>query len=95
MRTTTIRASLAAALLLGLSGAALAQHGGGGGGGGDAGSGLSPYAALSGNDRSAGVNNGNYRDPRLDPYVQAYPRYARPVDDSYRPARRRYYGNPY
>ncbi|KAB1070321.1 hypothetical protein [Methylobacterium planeticum] len=96
MRATTIRASLAAALLLGLSGTAMAQHGGGGGGGGgDGGSGLSPYAALSGNDRSAGVNNGNYRDPRLDPYVQAYPRYARPVDDSYRPVRRRYYGNPY
>ena len=29
----------------------------------DAGSGLSPSAAATGNDRSAGVNNGNYRPP--------------------------------
>ena len=58
------RAALAGALLLVIAGPALAQRGGGGG---DAGSGLSPYAALSGNDRSAGVNNGNYRNPRLEP----------------------------
>ena len=63
-----VRVPLAAALLLGLSGAALAF----GGGGGNSGSGLSPYSALSGNDRSAGVNNGNYRDPALDPYLRTY-----------------------
>ncbi|MGU3539907.1 hypothetical protein [Methylobacterium sp. A54F] len=95
MNKTMIRTALVPALLLGLSGAALAWGGGGGGGGGDGGSGLSPYAALSGNDRSAGVNNGNYRDPRLDPYVQTYPRYERPVRSYERPARRPYYGNPY
>ncbi|MBY0299049.1 MAG: hypothetical protein K2X71_23955 [Methylobacterium sp.] len=86
------RAALAGALLLVIAGPALAQRGGGGG---DAGSGLSPYAALSGNDRSAGVNNGNYRNPRLDPYVQAYPRYGRPVGERYRPVPRPYYGYPY
>lgn len=86
------RAALAGALLLVIAGPALAQRGGGGG---DAGSGLSPYAALSGNDRSAGVNNGNYRNPRLDPYVRAYPRYGRPVGERYRPVPRPYYGYPY
>lgn len=70
MTLRTARLSLATALLLGLSSAALAR--GGGGGGGDSGSGLSPYAALSGNDRSAGVNNGNYRSPALDPYLRTY-----------------------
>ncbi|MCJ2037050.1 hypothetical protein [Methylobacterium sp. J-068] len=86
----TLRNTLAAALVLGLSGAALAR---GGGSGGD---GLSPYAALSGNDRSAGVNNGNYRDPRLDPYLGAYEgRYDRPVRERYRPSRQPYYGYPY
>lgn len=68
MRMNAIQILVAAALTAGSSGAALAF----GGGGGDSGSGLSPYAALSGNDRSAGVNNGNYRDPRLDPYIQTY-----------------------
>ena len=93
MTGTTIRTALAAALILGSSGAVLAR----GGGNGDSGSGLSPYSALSGNDRSAGVNNGNYRDPRLDPYIGAYgDGYARPVQDGYRrPARRPYYGTPY
>jgi hypothetical protein len=70
MTVRTARLPLAAALLLGLSGAALAFGGGGGNGG--SGSGLSPYAALNGNDRSAGVNNGNYRDPALDPYLRTY-----------------------
>ena len=94
MRTPTLSVSLAAILTLGLSCSALAQDGGGGGGG-DGGSGLSPYSALSGNDRSAGVNNGNYRDPRLDPFIKAYPRYARPAEDPYRPAHRPYYGRSY
>jgi hypothetical protein len=89
------RTCLAAILVLGFSAPALAGQGGGGGGGGDSGSGLSPYSALSGNDRSAGVNNGNYRNPRLDPYVQTYPRYGRPVGDGYRRAPRPYYGYPY
>ena len=93
--TRTVRAALAAGLLLGSTGAVFAW-GGGGGGGGDSGSGLSPYAALSGNDRSAGVNNGNYRAPELDPYLGAYgDGYARPVQDRYRPVRRPYYGRPY
>lgn len=91
MSTMARRAALAGALVLVGAGPALAQRGGGG----DAGSGLSPYAALSGNDRSAGVNNGNYRNPRLDPYVQAYPRYGRPVGERYRPVPRPYYGYPY
>ncbi|MCJ2042740.1 hypothetical protein FV232_05875 [Methylobacterium sp. WL30] len=91
----TVRAVLAAGLIIGSTGAVLAR-GGGGGGGSDSGSGLSPYAALNGNDRSAGVNNGNYRDPRLDPYLGAYgDGYGRPVQDRYRPVRRPYYGTPY
>ena len=83
------RLAVSFVLLLGLgpSPAVWAQDGGGGGDG-DGGSGSSPYSALSGNDRSAGVNNGNYRDPRLDPYVQAYPRYALPTEDHARPAMR-------
>ncbi len=48
--------ALAAGLLL--SGGALAQEGNA-----NAGSGLSPGASATGNDRSAGVNNGNYRRP--------------------------------
>ena len=67
MRALTIRAAVAAALVLGTAGAALARNS-------DAGSGLSPYAALSGNDRSAGVNNGNFRQPRYDPYLRTYGR---------------------
>ncbi|WP_232628910.1 hypothetical protein [Methylobacterium sp. Leaf118] len=51
--------ALAAGLLLGGVGPVLAQ----GAAGGDAGSGLSPGASATGNDRSAGVNNGNYRRP--------------------------------
>lgn len=90
MKAITIGLTLAAALALGASGAALAR---GGGSGGD---GLSPYAALSGNDRSAGVNNGNYRDPRLDPYLRAYGGRSEPQGQyGYRPTRRGYYGYPY
>ncbi len=48
--------TLAAGLLLG--GTALAQESNA-----NAGSGLSPGASATGNDRSAGVNNGNYRPP--------------------------------
>lgn len=91
MTTSLVRNILAAALVLSASGTALAR--GGGGGGGD---GLSPYSALSGNDRSAGVNNGNYRAPELDPYLGAYEgRYDRPVRERYRPSPRPYYGYPY
>ncbi|GJE16978.1 hypothetical protein [Methylobacterium marchantiae] len=97
MTGTLIRAALASGLILGLAGAAQAR--GGSGGGGD---GLSPYSALSGNDRSAGVNNGNYRDPRLDPYLRTYGRrYVAPRpyygsdEYGYRPSRRGYYGYGY
>ncbi|ACL58571.1 hypothetical protein [Methylobacterium nodulans] len=92
MHPTSRRVCLALALAaLGLSGPALAQRGEGG----NAGSGLSPYSVLSGNDRSAGINSGNYRNPRLDPYIRAYPRYGRPVGDRYRPVRHPYYGYRY
>lgn len=98
MTRTTLTMPLTAALLLGATGAALAF--GGGGGGGNSGSGLSPYAALSGNDRSAGVNNGNYRDPALDPYVRTYDpaaaaRYSAPPAGEPRLRMRPYYGRPY
>ncbi|WP_407067288.1 hypothetical protein [Methylobacterium sp. Leaf111] len=91
IRRTTLSATLVlGTLVLGLGGGALAR---GGSGGGD---GLSPYAALSGNDRSAGVNNGNYRDPALDPYLGAYEgRYDRPVRARPRPSRQPYDGTPY
>jgi hypothetical protein len=89
MKQVLALALLAGTLAVGTSGAALAR------GGSDSGSGLSPYAALNGNDRSAGVNNGNYRAPQNDPYLQTYgdedygPRYRR------LPPRQRYYGYPY
>lgn len=87
MRVLTIRASLAAVLVLGTAGAALARNS-------DTGSGLSPYAALNGNDRSAGVNNGNFRQPRYDPYLRTYGR--PPAGYGYRPAPPpAYYGYPY
>lgn len=85
MRATVFGAALAATLVVGLPGTVLA-----GGGNSSGGSGLSPYAAESGNDRSAGVNNGNYRNPRTDPYIRAYgSRYQN------RPSYRGYYGYPY
>ena len=87
MTSFALKAALAAGLTLGLSGAALAMGGGNSG----SGSGLSPYAAESGNDRSAGVNNGNYRNPRLDPYLRAYGRQGERVYG----APRGYYGYPY
>lgn len=89
MKHALALALLAGALAAGSAGTALAR------GNSDSGSGLSPYAALNGNDRSAGVNNGNYRAPAFDPYVQTYgyedygPRYRR------LPPRRPYYGYPY
>ncbi|KMO32966.1 hypothetical protein VQ02_22475 [Methylobacterium variabile] len=87
MRASAIRVSVAAALVLGTAGAALARNS-------DSGSGLSPYAALSGNDRSAGVNNGNFRQPRYDPYLRTYGR--PPSGYLYRPAPPAYYyGYPY
>ncbi|MCJ2045001.1 hypothetical protein MKK58_10755 [Methylobacterium sp. J-078] len=90
MSAFLVRPALVAALVLATSGVALAR------GGGSSGDGLSPYAALSGNDRSAGVNNGNYRSPALDPYLGAYEgRYDRPVRERYRPSRQPYYGYPY
>ncbi|BAQ46586.1 MULTISPECIES: hypothetical protein [Methylobacterium] len=86
MRALTIRATVAAALVLGTAGAALARNS-------DSGSGLSPYAALNGNDRSAGINNGNYRQPRYDPYLRTY---GRPPVEYYRaPPPAYYYGYPY
>ena len=60
MTGKTLGLAFGASLLALLPGAALAF---GGGSGGNSGSGLSPYSSLNGNDRSAGVNNGNYRRP--------------------------------
>ena len=96
MTRTMLTMPLAAALLLGATGAALAF----GGGGGSNGSGLSPYSALSGNDRSAGVNNGNYRDPSNDSYLRANDpeaarRYSEPRAAQPRLRVRPYYGRPY
>ena len=93
MRQAISLALLAGTLVAGSSGAALAW------GNSDSGSGLSPYSALNGNDRSAGVNNGNYRNPRTDPYLRTYG-YQNGYDDEaprYRrvPPRRHYYGYPY
>ncbi|MFH6786439.1 MULTISPECIES: hypothetical protein [Methylobacterium] len=88
MRVLTLRTAVAAALVLGTAGAALARNS-------DSGSGLSPYAALNGNDRSAGVNNGNYRKPRYDPYLRTYGRPPVEYDYGYRPAPPAYYGYPY
>jgi|GEM_PF-882797 len=99
MTRKTLTIPLAAMLIVTAPAAAFAF---GGGGGGDSGSGLSPYAALSGNDRSAGVNNGNYRDPALDPYIRTYDpeaaaRYAAPPAAQPQPRLRMrpYYGYPY
>ncbi len=94
MTSKTLALPLAAALVLGATGVASAR------GGGDGGSGLSPYAALSGNDRSAGVNSGNYRDPALDPYLranapEAAARYGAPPAAEPRLRMRPYYGRPY
>ncbi|CAO4152945.1 hypothetical protein PKCBPO_03818 [Methylorubrum thiocyanatum] len=50
--------ALAATLFLAVAGPAGAQDASS-----NAGSGLSPSSSATGNDRSAGVNNGNYRRP--------------------------------
>ena len=86
MTSSSISAALAASLVLASAGTALAF---GGGAGGNNGSGLSPYAADSGNDRSAGVNNGNDTLPQYNYYRRAYG----PRDVPY--PRRRYDGYPY
>ncbi|MGV7032854.1 hypothetical protein [Methylobacterium symbioticum] len=92
MKQVIATALLAGALAAGSSGAALAW------GNSDSGSGLSPYSALNGNDRSAGVNNGNYRNPRTDPYLRTYG-YGDDYDEAPRYRRvqppRHYYGYPY
>lgn len=94
MNSHVTRAALAAAILLGASGAVLAR----GNGGGDSGSGLNPYSELSGNGRTGGVNSGNYSPPEYNTYLRAYEPYGpqgRPVRERYRPAPRPYYGYPY
>lgn len=101
MTGTRIGLALGGALLALLPGAAFAF---GGGSGGNSGSGLSPYSSTNGNDRSAGVNNGNYRDPAYDPYLRTYApgeasRYAAPPGSQPEPAgrlrMRSYNGYPY
>lgn len=84
MRRTLCALAAAAALMAG-GGAALA-------GNSNSGSGLSPYAGQSGNDRSAGVNNGNHTQSRYNPYYRAYGRPVRGYDAAPPP---RYYGYPY
>lgn len=88
---------VSAAVLVVLSGPAFA-FGGGGGGGNGGGDGLNPYAELSGNGRTGGVNSGPYNPPEYNTYLRAYgpdgPRSQR-VRDNYRPAPRPYYGYPY
>lgn len=94
MRANVMRAALAATMMLGTSSAVMAF----GGGGGDSGSGLDPYAELSGNGRTGGVNSGNYLPPQYNTYLQAYGRHgpqSRPVHGHYRSATRPYYGHPY
>lgn len=85
MRQRLIMAATAALVVTGQTGEALARGGSG------SGSGLSPYAAESGNDRSAGLNNGNYQPPRYNYYRRAYG----PRDVPYPPRGDRYYGYPY
>lgn len=89
MTRHTIRALLAAGLLLAAGGTASAFGGGSGGG-----SGLSINPEATGNDRSAGVNNGNNR---LRGYGYRGERgYGRPVYDRYEGRRPGpYYGYPY
>lgn len=83
--TATRTLAAIATLLLILAGPALAR-----GVGGNDGSGLSPYAADSGNDRTAGVRSGGYTPPQYNYYRRAYgPRW----QPSYQP-RRDYYGYP-
>ena len=94
MKANLTRAALAAAMILGTSSAVMAF----GGGGGDSGSGLDPYAELSGNGRTGGVNSGNYAPPQYNTYLQAYGPHGpqgRPVMGHYRAAPHPNYGRPY
>lgn len=92
MARSRIVLGLAAGLLLAGAGGAAAQNSG-------SGSGLTPFAEERGNDRSAGVNNGNYRLPRYyGPGAVAAPRvngYDRPVYGYDRRRAAPYYGYPY
>ncbi|MCE4224753.1 hypothetical protein HCU64_13395 [Methylobacterium sp. C25] len=83
---SVLAATVAASVLL-AAGSAFAM----GGGNSSSGSGLSPYATESGNDRSAGVNNGNYAPSRYNYYRRAYG----PRDVPYGERGRRYEGYPY
>ncbi|GEP09456.1 hypothetical protein [Methylobacterium gnaphalii] len=83
---TVFAATVAAGLVLAATGSAMAR-----GGNSSSGSGLSPYAADSGNDRSAGVNNGNYAPSRYNYYRRAYG----PRDVPYPGRGRHYEGYPY
>lgn len=94
MKANVTCAAIAAVMILGTSSAAMAF----GGGGGDSGSGLDPYAELSGNGRTGGVNSGNYAPPQYNTYLQAYGPYGpqgRPVRGHYRSGTRPYYGHSY
>ncbi|MGV7030957.1 hypothetical protein [Methylobacterium symbioticum] len=86
-----------AALIVVVSGPAFA-FGGGGGGGSGGGDGLNPYAELSGNGRTGGVNSGPYNPPAYNTYLRAYgpdgPG-SRRVRNPDRYAPRPYYGYPY
>jgi hypothetical protein len=88
MTRHTIRALLAAGMLIAAGTAASAQGSG-------SGSGLSINPEATGNDRSAGVNNGNNRSRGYG--YRGYDRgYGRPVYDRYEGRRRGpYYGYPY
>ncbi len=90
MARSRIVVSLAAGLLLAGIGGASAQNSG-------SGSGLTPFATESGNDRSAGVNNGNYQPPRTYlPGGYGAPRgYGRPVYGYERRRPAPPYGYPY
>ncbi|MGH1570359.1 hypothetical protein ACRAWG_06430 [Methylobacterium sp. P31] len=93
MTLNRMRVVLAAAFVLGIPGTALAFDGGG-----DSGSGLNPYAELSGNGRTGGVNSGNYLPPKYNTYLHAYGPYrprGRPVREHDRSAKRPSYGRPY
>ena len=83
------------ALIVVLSSPAIAFNGGGGGNSG--GDGLNPYAELSGNGRTGGVNSGAYNPPEYNTYLRAYgpdgPR-SRRVRDHNRPSPQPYYGWP-
>ncbi|MFD0936898.1 hypothetical protein ACFQ12_17150, partial [Methylobacterium trifolii] len=83
---------------LGASGAAFAIGGGGGGSGSGGGDGLNPYAELSGNGRTGGVNSGPYAPPKYNTYLRAYGRDGyreRPVRGEDRRQPRPRYGYPY